>query len=216
MDALFVAMAHRNDLSEKEKLAQGWVKTALEELLTKVSDPVQVEPGKEYPHFGIYSFARGLFKKAPLLGDEIKASKLYRVREGQFIYGRLNAYEGAFAVINKEIDGHHVSNEFPAFECNAERVRPEFLLAYFSTPSVWEGLKRKVTGIGGGAGNRRIRLKENVLLAEGIWLPPIEWQRNIKATSDKLSKLKKDHDSVNIQLEALLPSILDKAFKGDL
>jgi len=215
-DALLVSMAHRNDLSDQEKLSQGWEYVALGEVLTQVSDPVEVEPGQEYPHFGIYSFARGLFKKAPLLGDEIKASKLYRVREGQFIYGRLNAYEGAFAVISEDFDGHHVSNEFPTFACTTNRVLPEFLLAYFSTASVWEDLKRKVTGIGGGAGNRRIRLKEKVLLSEEIWLPPIKWQYTIKATSEKLAVTKEARDSTAIQLDALLPAILDKAFKGEL
>lgn len=216
MDSLLVAMAHRNDLSDEEKLAQGWERVALGDVLTQVSDPVTVEPGKEYPHFGIYSFARGLFKKTPLLGDEIKASKLYRVSEGQFIYGRLNAYEGAFAVVGKDYNKHHVSNEFPAFECVSEKVLPEFLLAYFSTPVVWEALKRKVTGIGGGAGNRRIRLKESVLLSEEIWLPPISWQQKIKATAKQLATAKHDRESEGLELDALLPAILDKAFKGEL
>ena len=216
MDSLLVAMAHRNDLSDEQKLAQGWERVVLGDVLAQISDPVEVEPGMEYPHFGIYSFAKGLFKKAPLLGDEIKASKLYRVNEGQFIYGRLNAYEGAFAVISKDYDKHHVSNEFPTFECVNEKVQPEFLLAYFSTPAVWEALKRKVTGIGGGAGNRRIRLKESVLLSDEIWLPPISWQQKIKATAEQLTAIKQDRESAGIELDALLPAILDKAFKGEL
>ncbi|WP_133510307.1 restriction endonuclease subunit S [Candidatus Thiosymbion oneisti] len=216
MDSLLVAMAHRNDLTDDEKLAQGWKRVALGEVLTQVFDPVEVEPGKEYPHFGIYSFAKGLFKKAPLSGDEIKASKLYRVREGQFIYGRLNAYEGAFAIIGKDYDQHHVSNEFPAFACVTDRILPEFMLAYFSTPVVWEAIKRKVTGIGGGAGNRRIRLKEDVLLSDEIWLPPIRWQQKIKTTTEQLAIAKQDRESAGLQLDALLPAILDRAFKGEL
>lgn len=216
MDSLLVAMAHRNDLNDKEKLKQGWVRVALGDVLKQVSDPVDVELGKEYPHFGIYSFAKGLFKKAPLLGDEIKASKLYRVREGLFIYGRLNAYEGAFAIVGKDYDKHHVSNEFPMFECVQGKVLPEFLLAYFSTPAVWEALKRKVTGIGGGAGNRRIRLKESVLLSDVIWLPPIAWQQKIKTTAEQMATFKQDRDSAGLELDALLPAILDRAFRGKL
>jgi type I restriction enzyme, S subunit len=216
MDSLLVAMAHRNDLNGKEKLKQGWVQVTLGDVLEQVSDPVDVEPGMEYPHFGIYSFAKGLFKKAPLLGDEIKASKLYRVWEGLFIYGRLNAYEGAFAIVSKDYDKHHVSNEFPMFECVQGKILPEFLLAYFSTPAVWEELKRKVTGIGGGAGNRRIRLKESVLLSDVIWLPPISWQQKIKTTAEQMAIVKQDRDSAGLELDALLPAILDKAFKGKL
>ena len=216
MDSLLVAIAHRNDLSDEQKLAQGWERIVLGDVLAQISDPVEVEPGMVYPHFGIYSFAKGLFKKAPLLGDEIKASKLYRVSEGQFIYGRLNAYEGAFAVVSKDYDKHHVSNEFPMFECVQDKVLPEFLLAYFSTPAVWEALKRKVTGIGGGAGNRRIRLKESVLLSDVIWLPPISWQKKIKTTAEQMAAVKQDRDSAGLELDALLPAILDRAFRGKL
>lgn len=216
MDALIVAMAHRNDLSDDEKGARRWKRVVLREILTQAFNPIDVEPGKDYRHFGIYSFARGLFEKAPLAGDVIKASKLYRASEGQFIYGRLNAYEGAFAVINENFDKCHVSNEFPMFDCDSDRVLPEFLLAYFSTPAVWEALKRKVTGIGGGAGNRRIRLKESVLLSEKIWLPPTDWQRNIKKTAEKINAFKEDRDLVRLRLDGLLPSILDRAFKDEL
>ena len=102
------------------------------------------------------------------------------------------------------------------FECNPELVLPQFLVAYFSSPFVWENLKRKVTGIGGGAGNRRIRLKEIDLLSEHIWLPPLDWQFKIKELvqtrqDDQIQLLAADK-----QVEALMPSILDKAFKGEL
>ena len=82
--------------------------------------------------------------------------------------------------------------------------------------SVWENLKRKVTGIGGGAGNRRIRLKESVFLSEEIWLPPLPWQEKIKSIKTKLESVKLERDSVGLQLDALLPAILDKAFRGEL
>lgn len=214
--ALLVAMAHRNDLSDQEKEKQGWKKTRLADVLTQAQDPVDVEAGKEYPHFGIYSFAKGLFKKPPLLGDEVKATKLYRVHQGQFIYARLNAYEGAFSVITEKFDKHYLSNEFPTFSCDESKVLGEFLAAYFLSPKIWEDLKRNVTGIGGGAGNRRIRLKESVFLSMPIWLPPIQWQEKIKAATIKIQAIRTEQHSVDSELDALLPAILDKAFKGEL
>lgn len=212
MDSLLVAMAHRNDLSDKEKLAQGWERVALGDVLTQVSDPVIVEPGQEYPHFGIYSFAKGLFKKAPLLGDEIKASKLYRVRKGLFIYSRLKAFEGAFGEVSEEYDGCHVSNEFPTFELDENRVNLAFLVAYTKSPQIWKSFAVHSKGVGA----RRERLKPQNFLAEKIWLPPISWQQKIKATAEQLATAKHDRESAGLELDALLPSILDKAFKGEL
>jgi len=214
--ALLLAMAHRNDLSPAEKLADGWQEVALGEVLRQSVDDVAVMPGQTYPHFGIYSFGKGLFRKAHLSGDDIKASRLNRVSRGQFIYGRLNAYEGAFGIVTKEFDGSHVSNEFPIFDCDETRVLPEFLLAYFSAPALWEALKRQVTGIGGGAGNRRIRLKEAVFLAHRLWLPRLDDQRRIKSVAAKLDEAKAIRARAEAEFDALLPAVLDKAFKGEL
>ena len=92
----------------------------------------------------------------------------------------------------------------------------EFLAAYFLCPKIWEDLKRNVTGIGGGAGNRRIRLKESVFLSMTIWLPPIEWQEKIKVSAKKIEYIKSEQSLIDNELDALLPAILDKAFKGEL
>ncbi len=212
MDSLLVAMAHRNDLSDQQKSQQGWRRVALGEVLTQVSDPVEVEPGGEYPHFGIYSFAKGLFKKAPLLGDEIKASKLYRVHAGQFIYGRLKAFEGAFGAVSTEYSGCHVSNEFPTFELDENRIILPFLVAYTLSPQVWKSFAAHSKGVGA----RRERLKPENFLTEEVWLPPMHWQRKIKSTADTLAATKAERDAVGLELDALLPAILDRAFKGEL
>ena len=102
------------------------------------------------------------------------------------------------------------------FNLDKEKILPEFLLAYFSSPYIWESLKRKVTGIGGGAGNRRIRLKEKVFLQQQIWLPPLVWQRKVKTVAEKLTAQKRGSALVSRELDALLPSILDRAFSGAL
>lgn len=212
MDSLLVAMAHRNDLGDDEKRAQGWKRTVLGDVLAQVVDPVKVEPGQEYPHFGIYSFAKGLFCKPPLIGGEIKASNLYRVREEQFIYSKLKAFEGAFGVVPTEYDGFHVSNEFPTFELDRKKIDVSFLLAYTKSPQVWKSFAVHSKGVGA----RRERLKPENLLAETLWLPPLEWQQKIKQTGNWLASIRQTYADTQPELDALLPSILDRAFKGEL
>lgn len=212
MEALLISMAHRADLNDKEKEKQSWKKTRLEEVLTLKSDPEKVEPGKEYPNFGIYSYARGLFKKPPIDGNLSKATKLYRVKTGQFIYSKLFAFEGAYGVVAQEYDQFFVSNEYPMFECDLEQILPEFLLAYIKSPFVWKTFSANTVGIG----SRRKRINPSILLNHTIWLPPIEWQKKIKHIAEKLQTLQDDYSQSDAELDALLPSILDKAFKGEL
>lgn len=212
MDSLLVAMAHRNDLSEEEKTAQGWERVALGEVLKLVSVPVAVAPGVEYPNLGIYSYARGLFKKAPIDGNNTSASKLYRVKSGDFIYSRLFAFEGAYGYVADEYDGHFVSNEYPTFECSSDHLLIEFLVAYFKSPALWE----EISGFAVGLGSRRKRVKPEAILGHEIWLPPMDWQSKIKSTAEILVASKTDRESVRLELDALLPAILDRAFKAEL
>ena len=216
IEHLLAAMAHRNDLSEDEKLKQGWLKLKLGDVLSQVKNAQSVKATESYRGLGIYSFGKGCIKKSPISGSEIKATTLYKVSAGQFIYARLNAYEGSFALVTNEFDGCYVSNEFPTFNCNAEYILPEFLMAYFHTPHTWQELRKKITGIGGDSGNRRIRLREKDFLSHQILLPPLSWQHKIKQIHRQQKDIKPLQNTVEKELNALMPAILDKAFKGEL
>ncbi len=48
------------------------------------------------------------------------------------------------------------------------------------------------------------------------WLPPLEWQQKIKTTMESLSAVEAKRKDASTHMDALLPSILDKAFKDDL
>lgn len=200
------------------KLPVGWRRIVLKDVLKQHIDLVDVQPDAMYPHLGVYSFAKGLFKKPPLLGENIMAKHLYRVRAGQFIYGRLNAYEGAFGLVHPDLDDSYVSGEFPVFECDTETVAPKFLLICFARPVVWSLLKQRVTGIGGGAGNRRIRLKENVFLKHSISLPSLEEQRRIVAKLESLAshidEAKQLRQSIQADAQAMLHSAFQQVIGG--
>ena len=130
----------------------------------------------------------------------------------QFIYSRLFAFEGAYGRVPECFDGWFVSNEYPTFECDSARVTPGFLFAYFKAPSVWS----KVAAGSKGLGHRRQRVQPEQLLAHRLMLPPMEWQSRIGHLQEKADALKPLQAETAAELDALLPSILDKAFKGEL
>jgi type I restriction enzyme S subunit len=47
-------------------------------------------------------------------------------------------------------------------------------------------------------------------------LPPLEWQDRIRRVLVKVDTLKRLQNETATELDALLPSVLDKAFKGEL
>lgn len=209
---LLIAMAHRDDLDLQSKLQVGWRQVAIGDLVKLVDEQEIVKPSSSYPNLGIYSFGRGIFAKPPIDGMMTSAKSLRRVRAGQFIYSRLFAFEGAYAIVPSEFDGFYVSGEYPTFACDRERVTPEFLWAYFKSPRVWKVLAAESKGLG----DRRQRVQPAKILSHRIVVPPLEWQHRIALMQSKVEALRHLQTRTVDELNALLPSILDKAFKGDL
>lgn len=209
---LLVALAHRRDLADTEKQSRGWVKRKLGECIRLVEDPVTVDAAVAYPNLGIYSFGRGLFAKPPIAGIETSATRLYRVKKGQFIYSRLFAFEGAYGVVTADFDGCFVSNEYPTFECHPDLVLPQFLAAYFRTPAVW----RPVATGSKGLGDRRQRVHPEQVLRHEMWVPPLCEQIVLGDVARVCAEARVQIEPVTSECAALLPAVLDRAFSGGL
>lgn len=167
-----------------------WPVIPLGELVSKSEERVPVEADQEYPNFGIYNRGRGLFEKPPISGASSSASSLYRARENQFVYSRLFAFEGAYGLVPAELDDHFVSNEFPLFTCDKERLLPEFLGWIFRDPKTWVEVAQLTTGMG----SRRRRIKPEAFLTFSIALPSVQQQRiictKLKFIADRVDEAK--------------------------
>lgn len=203
---LVTNLAHRRDLDSESKRKRGWQQVQLGAVLTRASDTVEVDSTASYPNLGIYSYGRGTFNKPPIIGERTSAKQLFRVRSGQFIYSRLFAFEGAYALVRPTQRDYYVSNEFPSFDLDA-RILPEFLFAYFKSPTVWTALAEHSTGLG----NRRQRVHPDVILAHTIDLPPLDYQAKVRDAFGKLERARAS--SGGEEMDALLPSLLDRILK---
>ena len=161
-----------------------WPLVPLGELLTTVSRPESVDPEKTYRILGAHWYAGGLYIKQVTTGAGIQAKSLSRVKEDDFVYNRLFAWKGSFAVATKENHGCYVSNEFPCFTVIPSRLNAGFLWRYFSRSSAWD---EALAGSTGGTPTSRNRLKENKFLAFKIPLPPLDEQRRIVARIEALA-----------------------------
>ena len=209
---LAVSLAHRADLSRQEKEAMGWREVILGDVLCEDFDDHRVAATQEYPNFGLYSYGRGLFVKASISGMATSATRLRRVRAGQFIYSRLFAWEGAFGLVTPDFDGWFVSGEYPTFACNLSEILPEFLLAYFQAKQAWDAVAVGSKGLG----SRRQRVQPEQILAHRLMLPPMHVQIQLKKLNSFVPEMEETRNKLRIEIDAMLPSILDSAFKGAL
>jgi type I restriction enzyme, S subunit len=187
------------------------VPTPLAELVTLRKPDTQVNPSETYQFAGVYCFGRGVFSGQKRSGMDFAYKQLTRVRAGEFIYPKLMAWEGALGIVPSEFDGHFVSPEFPVFSINEERVLPEVLDVYFRSPSVWPSLGGASTG----TNVRSRRLNPNDFLRYSFPLPTRPSQMALRAVRRQQNELESLQNQSPI-FDAMLPSILDRAFKGAL
>lgn len=185
-----------------------WPLVRLGDVLQEVSDPVSVDPADKYSNLGLYSYARGAFTKPPIDGAQTSAKTLYRVRAGRLIYSRLFAFEGAYAVVPETMDGYFVSNEYPVFEHNPDRVSVRYLKWLLTDPAVWRAIAVGSKGLG----VRRQRVHPAQILSYHAPLPPLAEQQRIVGRLDRAAGLVEARTRAIAMMEADMQVLLAKAF----
>src|SRR5436305_393604 len=109
----------------------------LGELLVPISRPEATVLEKQYSILGAHWYAKGLYIKDVKFGSEIQADKVYRVEEGDFVYNRLFAWKGSFAIASQVAHNCYVSNEFPCFKVKRDKIDSQYLWQYFSRSAAW-------------------------------------------------------------------------------
>lgn len=145
-------------------------------------------------------------------GADFAYTRLTRLRAGDFVYPKLMAWEGALGVVPPECDGCVVSPEFPVFQVAEDRGLPEVLDVHFRTPTVWP----TISGASTGTNVRRRRLNPQDFLSYRIPLPSRQTQMTLRAVKAEVDRLKALQAETAVEVDALLPAILDRAFKGEL
>ena len=181
------------------------------ELVHQVRREESVDPSMEYRLLGVRWYGEGLFVREQKMGHEVAAAKLYRVKRGDFVYNRLFAWKGSFAVVDLGLDDSHVSGEFPTFEVDPVNLDVRYLLALFADPAIWGLVEDRSTG---GTPTSRNRLKEAAFLNLEIPVPPLPEQVRLAGMVDmvRTTGLLRQHRGQYI--DGLRASVLNQALAG--
>jgi type I restriction enzyme S subunit len=174
--------------------------------------PIVLKPSEEYPELGVRSFGRGTFHKPALDYMSVGTKKLYRIEPGDLVFNNVFAWEGAIAVAQPQDEGRVGSHRFITCVPQSDVAVADFLCFYFLTP---EGLERIGEASPGGAGRNRT-LGLNKLADIEVPVPPLDIQIAFVQLLKKVRDIDVAHESTHKKLDAMLPSILDRAFKGEL
>jgi type I restriction enzyme S subunit len=186
----------------------------ISDFLKRIKRPINLEDNSEYKLVTIKMNHKGVALREIKKGFEIK-SNMYLVKEGDFILSGIDARNGAFGIITKELEDAIVTNDFWYFEIDEEIILKELFLELTATSWFDEICKRGSDGT-----TQRIRLQKDKFFNQTVWLPEKDEQtetlKKIKDIKEKLENLSKEKQK-QLQLTfSIKQSILKEAISGKL
>jgi type I restriction enzyme S subunit len=192
------------------ELEKNYSSISIGDVLINQNRSVTIEPDKIYKQVTVSGNHKGVSLRCLIKGSEI-GSKQYLAKKGDFIISKIDARNAAMGMITEELDEALVTGDFPLFGFN-NNINPLFFYHFSNTPYFDNACKEASEGT-----TNRVRIKMDRFYNIQIPLPPMEEQNRIVSLLEKLNLIKQSHQQQQeIELNQLLPSLLDKAFKGEL
>jgi type I restriction enzyme M protein len=185
----------------------------LRDLLIQREDAVKIRDEVEYTRPRVQLHFRGAKVRDRVAGSEIGSKLQTRIHTNDLLLSRIDARNGAMALVPSELDGAIATNDFPVFEIRNDRVLPAYLRFCLFQPSmlrVYEHLSR-------GSTNRR-RLSVEKLLDLKIAVPEdLDVQLVVADTMRKaeegIAQLRELFGGMEEELEDLVGSALHYVFR---
>lgn len=194
------------------KIIEGAVYKPMSAVAPIVRRQIEIKIDGEYPELGTRSFGKGIFHKPTLIGAELDWQKLYTVHSGDLVLSNIKAWEGAIAAAGDNEHGRVGSHRYITCVPVKGVTTANFLAFYLLTQ---EGIEQVQAASPGSADrNRTLAMKR----LEKIKVPVPDYDKQLwfNQLQSYVEKIKQAQLETEIELEALMPSILDKAFKGEL
>lgn len=144
------------------------------DIIEKATNTIEIQDEAQYKQVTLKTNGGGAVLRDIKSGRDIGTKKQYVVTEGQFIMSKIDARNGAFGVITKELDGAIVTADFPVFNVNTNRVLPQYLFLLSSS----KRFAQFAQSCSRGTTNRQ-RIDVGLFLSQQIPLPPLSEQHRL-------------------------------------
>jgi len=189
-------------------------KIKIKDFLCRKKEAVRIDPNNEYSLTTVRLHHKGVILRERKKGNLIK-SKMFKISEGQFILSGIDARNGAFGIVPKELDGALITNDFWTFEINEKIVKRDFFYWFTNTPLFLEVCHKSSKGE-----TQRIRLQKELFINFEFHFPPIEKQeeflKQLNLIDASLAFINREQNNQTSYITLLRQSILQDAIEGKL
>lgn len=169
------------------------------DFLVKSHDVIEIQDDIEYKQVTLKINNGGVVPRNN--GETIKGSKIgtkrqHVVHTGQFIMSKIDARNGAYGIVPEELEGAIVTNDFPVFDVDAQKIIPQFLVLVSTTDKFVEFARKCSSGT-----TNRKRIDVDSFLNQQIPLPVKEVQEDILRDYNSATKEAEIKDMESLQYD---------------
>mgnify|MGYP005852737537 CR=1 FL=1 len=152
-------------------------------------------------------YAKGLVLRSEQQGYKIGTKRLFRLSDGDFVFSRIDARNGAWGFVPYHLAGCLVSGDFPILQLNSDIADQDFIYFALSRPAVWSSLRNVAIGT---TGRKRVRTEslQELLLP----LPPLPEQRAIAHVLRSVQRARETTERVIAAARELKKSLMRHLF----
>lgn len=144
------------------------------DIIDKCQCPTKIKDNTQYKQITLKTNGGGAVLRGIKWGKDIRTKKQYIALDGQFIMSKIDARNGAFGIITKDLDGAVVTSDFPLFNVDTTKIIPEYLALIASTKKFVQFAQSCSRGT-----TNRQRIDMNLFLSQQIPLPSLSEQKAI-------------------------------------
>lgn len=157
-------------------------------------------------------YAKGMCLREIKKGENIGTKTMYRVREGDFVFSKIDARNGAYGFVPPELDGAVVSSDFPILNLRKDIASMDYVSYYLSQPIVWESIRSYAVG---STNRKRIKVEDFSKIVK-IPLPPLEEQKKIAYVLRIIQRAIEQQDKIIETTKELKKSLMHRLFTKGL
>lgn len=163
-------LSHLVNLTYKSK----YPLVKLSNILKRIKEEVEIQDDISYKRATIKINNGGIFLRDNVFGKNIGTKNQYKIHEGQLLLSKIDARNGAFGLVPKELEGGVITGNFWVFQIDSTQILPPILCEILSSQrfqSVWKTCSNGTTN--------RHYLQETSFMDTKIPVPPMEDQIRI-------------------------------------
>lgn len=174
-------------------------------VLTQYKKTEKIIDTKSEKYISVPLYGKGIVER-DVSAEEIKPFSGVRIKSGQFVYSRIWVWKGASGIVPESLNGSVVTNEFPTFDIDRERINETFLLYLTQDETFLNELSGNRLG-----STTKQRVKESTFIGTSITLPSMEEQIHFESIARKVDENIQALNIANENLDAMMKSLINQS-----